>query len=135
VHPLNETDGSLNLANLAFTASVKRALANDVTVCGEHEPVAYVTEYFLGDGVTTQFYLAADPFFPPHPSPQSSMSFSTRARSTSACGATRADMDISRWVQGGLVMNGGNGIDGETLLSLDRSGGDGRNAVAGGCWE
>jgi hypothetical protein len=64
VHPLNETDGSLNLANLAFTASVKRALANDVTVCGEHEPVAYVTEYFLGDGVTTQFYLAADPFFP-----------------------------------------------------------------------
>jgi len=25
VHPLNETDGSLNLATLAFTASVKRA--------------------------------------------------------------------------------------------------------------
>jgi hypothetical protein len=64
VHPLNETDGSLNLATLAFTASVKRALANDVTVCGEHEPVAYVTEYFLGDGVTTQFYLAQDPYFP-----------------------------------------------------------------------
>jgi hypothetical protein len=64
IHPLNETDGSLNLAALSFTASVKRALANDVTVCGEHEPVAYVTEYFLGDGVTTQFYLAADPFFP-----------------------------------------------------------------------
>ena len=35
VHALNESDGSLNLANLAFTASVKRALANDVTVCGE----------------------------------------------------------------------------------------------------
>ena len=64
VHALNETDGSLTLANLAFTASTKRALANDVTVCGEHEPMAYVTEYFLGDGVTTQFYLAAEPFFP-----------------------------------------------------------------------
>ncbi|MGA2350406.1 MAG: hypothetical protein ABSF70_08250 [Terracidiphilus sp.] len=64
VHPLNETDGSLNLAALAFTASVKRSLANDITVCGEHEPVAYVTEYFLGDGVTTQFYLTADPYFP-----------------------------------------------------------------------
>jgi hypothetical protein len=49
VHPLNETDSSLNLAALSFTANVKRALANDVTVCGEHEPVAYVTEYFLGD--------------------------------------------------------------------------------------
>ena len=55
----------MNLANLALTASVKRALANDVTVCGENEPVAYVTEYFLGDGVTTEFDLAADPFFPP----------------------------------------------------------------------
>ena len=43
---------------------MKRALANDVTVCGENEPVAYVTEYFLGDGVTTQFDLAADPYFP-----------------------------------------------------------------------
>ena len=62
VHTLNETDGSLTLANLSFTASVKRTLANDVTVCGEHEPVAYVTEYFLGDGVTTQFYLTAEPF-------------------------------------------------------------------------
>src|SRR6185437_10224171 len=47
VHSLNETDGSLSLANLAFTSSVKRALANDATVCGENEPVAYVTEYFL----------------------------------------------------------------------------------------
>ena len=65
MHPLNETDGSLNLASLSFNASVKRALANDVTVCGEHEPVAYVTEYFVGDGVTTQYYLAAHPFLPP----------------------------------------------------------------------
>ncbi len=50
VHPLNETDGSLTLANLALTASSSRALANDITVCGEHEPAAYVTEYFQGDG-------------------------------------------------------------------------------------
>ncbi len=64
VHTLNETDGSLSIASLAFTASIKRALANDVTVCGENEPAAYVTEYFLGDGVTTDFDLAADPYFP-----------------------------------------------------------------------
>jgi hypothetical protein len=31
VHTLNETDGSLNLANLSFTSSVNRALANDAT--------------------------------------------------------------------------------------------------------
>src|ERR1035438_9669473 len=41
VHPMNETDGSLSLSALTFTASVKRGLANDVTVCGEHEPTAY----------------------------------------------------------------------------------------------
>ena len=65
VHPLSETDGSLSLASLSFTGSGKRALANDVTVYGEHEPVAYATEYFAGDGVTTQFYLAAAPFSTP----------------------------------------------------------------------
>lgn len=117
VHTLNETDGSLNLANLAFTASVKRALANDVTVCGEHEPVAYVTEYFQGDGVTTQFYLAADPFFP-------AASKSTIIREL----FNEGQIDPRLWGnpggpgylalgQGGLTMNGGNGFDGQTALT------------------
>jgi hypothetical protein len=117
VHPLNETDGSLSLASLALTSSVKRALANDVTVCGENEPVAYVTEFFQGDGVTTQFALAEDPYFP-------------------ATGKTamihelwnEASIDTSRWSvvggagylalgTGGLTMNGGNGRDGQTVLT------------------
>jgi len=117
VHPLDETDGSLNLSSLTFTTSVKRALANDVTVCGEHEPVAYVTEYFLGDGITTQFYLAADPFF-------SAASKSTIMHEL----FNEAQIDQRVWSEaqganylslggGGLVMNGGNGIDGETLLT------------------
>jgi hypothetical protein len=117
VHALNETDGSLTLANLAFTASVKRALANDVTVCGEHEPVAYVTEYFLGDGVTTQFYLAADPFFP-------AASKSTIIREL----FNEGQIDPRLWGnpggpgylalgQGGLAMNGGSGFDGQTALT------------------
>jgi len=117
VHPLNETDGSLNLANLAFTSSTKRALANDVTVCGKHEPVAYVTEYFLGDGVTTQFYLTAEPFV-------SSSSQSTII--SELFNETQIDQRV--WGQtggpgalslgaGGLVMGGGNGIDGQTLLA------------------
>ncbi|MGH9520382.1 MAG: hypothetical protein ACRD2D_12065, partial [Terriglobales bacterium] len=64
VHTLNETDGSLTLANLTLTADVRRALANDVTVCGQHEPWQYITEYFLGDGVTTNFFLSETPYFP-----------------------------------------------------------------------
>jgi len=117
IHALNETDGSLNLANLAFTASVKRALANDVTVCGEDEPVAYVTEYFLGDGATTQFNLSADPYFFP----------ASKAKIIGEL-FNEPQIDLSVWVAsggssfltlgaGGLAMNGGNGIDGDTVLT------------------
>jgi hypothetical protein len=117
VHPLNETDGSLTLANLAFTAGVRRALANDVTICGENEPVAYVTEYFLGDGVTTQFYLAVDPYF-------DAASKSTLVNEL----FNEAQINQSLWnLSGGagyltlgtngLAMNGGRGVDGQTLLA------------------
>jgi hypothetical protein len=117
VHPLNETDGSLNLATLSFTASVKRALANDVTVCGEHEPVAYVTEYFLGDGATTQFYLAQDPFFPAaSKSTIISELFNETQINQSVWGVTGGAGYLTLGA-GGLAMNGGNGIDGETLLA------------------
>jgi hypothetical protein len=117
VHGLNETDGSLNLASLSLTSSLKRGLANDITVCGEHEPVAYVTEYFLGDGTTTQFDLGAEPFFP-------------AASKTKIIRElfNEADIDLTVWGNpggagylrlgaGGLTMNGGNGIDGETQLT------------------
>ena len=117
VHTLNETDGSLNLANLAFTASVKRALANDVTVCGEHEPVAYVTEYFLGDGITTQFYLAAEPFFPASSrSTIISELFNESAIDERVWGNLGGSGYIALGT-GGLVMDGGNGIDDQTLLT------------------
>src|SRR5579863_8637648 len=117
VHPLNESDSSLSLANLTLTASAKRTLTNDVTVCGLHEPVAYVTEYFLGDGLTTQFYLAEDPYFP-------ASSKSTLIREL----FNEPEIDQRVWSntgeQGylslgadGLAMNGGNGIDGQTALS------------------
>ncbi len=117
VHPLKETDGSLTLAALAFTTSVKRALANDVTVCGENEPVAYVTEYFLGDGATTQFYLAQDPYV------TASIKaiiihelFNATQINQQVWGNSGGPSYISLGA-GGLAMNGGNGIDGETLLS------------------
>jgi hypothetical protein len=117
VHTLNETDGTLNLNNLTLAGSAKRAFANDVTACGEHEPVAYVTEYFLGDGVTTQFFLGADPYFPP-----SSKSIIIHEL------FNESEIDLRVWGNaggpgylslgaGGLVMQGGNGIDGDTLLT------------------
>lgn len=115
VHPLNETDGSLNLASLTLTATTKRALANDFTVCGEDEPAAYVTEYFLGDGVTTTFNLAETPFFLP-----------TSKSMLIAEPFTASAFNLSVWSLpdgymapgvGGLVMSGGSGYDGQVRLS------------------
>ncbi len=117
VHPLNESDGSLDLAGLTLTSGEKRALANDVTVCGEHEPLTYVTEYFLGDGSTTQFYLTAEPF----------AVSSSKAQIISELFTEKA-IDLTVWSASGgagcfslgpcgLTMNGGNGIDGQTQLT------------------
>ncbi len=117
IHTLNETDGSLNLATLAFTASVKRALANDVTVCGESEPVALVTEYFLGDGVTTQFDLAFDPYFPAESKiTLISELFNESAIDDCLWSATGAPGCLALGPNG-LAMNGGNGVDGQTVLA------------------
>ncbi len=117
VHALNETDGSLSLASLAFTASVKRALANDVTVCGENEPVAYVTEYFLGDGVTTQFDLAFDPYFPATSQTTIISELFNEPQINQSLWGVSGGAGYLTLGPGGLAMNGGNGIDGETLLT------------------
>jgi hypothetical protein len=117
IHPLNEADGSLNLANLAFTASVKRALANDVTVCGENEPVAYVTEYFFGDGVTTQFDLAADPYFPATSKSTIISELFNEPQINQSVWCGTGGSGYFTLGPSGLAMNGGNGIDGATVLS------------------
>jgi hypothetical protein len=117
VHPLNESDGSLTLASLAFTAGVERALANDVTVCGEDEPVAYVTEYFLGDGATTEFDLAYDPWSPAtSKTTLISELFSEPQINLALWGVTGGPGYLTLG-SGGLAMAGGSGIDGQTLLA------------------
>ena len=117
IHPLNETDGSLELANLAFTAGVKRALANDVTVCGENEPAAYVTEYFLGDGVTTQFDLAADPYIPSSSKTTIINEFFNEPQINENVWCDTGGSGFFTLGPAGLAINGGNGIDGETIFS------------------
>ncbi len=117
VHSLNEGDGSLDLSSLALASATDRVLANDVTVCGEHEPVAFVTEYFLGDGITAQFSLGADAFFPA----------GSKATIIDEL-FNESNIDLGVWSSsggggyfslgsGGLRMNGGSGIDGQTMLT------------------
>jgi hypothetical protein len=117
IHSLNESDGSLSLADLSLTATARRTLANDITVCGEHEPAAYVTEFFLGDGVTTQFNLGAAPYLAP--SSQSSIIrelFNESAIDVRVWGNPGGSGYLSLGA-GGLQMQGGSGTDGDTLLS------------------
>lgn len=117
VHTLEETSDSFNPANLALTPSADRVPANDVTICGEREPTAYVTEYFCGDGVTSVFYLADEPF-----------SQSTTSAKIIGEQFDEPGIDIRKWTKTGgtdyfalggrgLAMCGGNGFDGQTTLS------------------
>lgn len=112
-HVLKDGDGVLQVAALANGRI--RELARDVTVSGEIEPTTYVTEYFMGDGATSTFQLTQAPFH--------------------AANATMLDerfdgaaIDPQRWIvqdaggslgltSRGLTMNGGNGVDGQTVLS------------------
>ena len=117
VHTLNETDGTLTLANLSLTSSTSRTLANDITVCGEHEPVAYVTEYFQGDGATTQFDLAADPFFPPASKTTIIHElFNEPAINLSLWDCMSGNQAFTLGASG-LSLNGGTGYDGQNLLT------------------
>jgi hypothetical protein len=88
-----------------------------VTVCGEDEPVAYVTEYFLGDGVTTAFDLAADPYFLATSKSTIINELFNEAQIDQALWGVSGGAGYLTIGPNGLAMNGGNGIDGETLLT------------------
>lgn len=59
-YALNETDR--NFCPEGLLLSSPTGIINDVTVVGEVEPQAYVKDYFIGDGLTTRFYLSQTPF-------------------------------------------------------------------------
>ncbi len=117
IHTLNQGDGSLDPAGLSLAANVKRSLANDVTVCGEHEPAAYITEFFVGDGVTTQFNLAADPFCLPTSQRTIIHELFNEAAIDPRVWGVLGGSDYFALGASGLTMQGGNGVDGDVLLS------------------
>ncbi|KAA6456046.1 hypothetical protein DYQ86_26585 [Acidobacteria bacterium AB60] len=117
VHRLAEEDGTLALAHLSLDSGKGRGLANDVTVCGAHEPAAYITEYFVADGVTAQFNLAEPPYFEPAGrSPFISELFNEPAINSSQW-SVRAGGDYFGLGAPGLLMKGGSGYDGQTAVT------------------
>jgi hypothetical protein len=116
VHALNEADGSLELGNLAFTAALDRALANDVTVCGAEEPVAFVTEFFLGDGTTAAFPLAAIPYFGPASAERIIWELFQEPGIDLRHWSYSASPGYYSITAAGLTIDGGTGVDGEAAL-------------------
>jgi len=117
LHALSEADGSLSLSNLTLSAENRRTLANDITVCGAHEPAAYVTECFLGDGVTTQFPLAELPFLTPASATNIIRELFSEGQIDSCLWANLGGQGYFSLGAGGLMMQGGNGVDGSVVLS------------------
>ncbi|NYF78576.1 hypothetical protein [Granulicella arctica] len=116
-HTFTDGDGTLQIAALK-TASVKE-LANDVTVTGAIEPAAVVTEIFIGDGTTTVFDLTEDPFIPTHTANSKYVindSFNTGIFNPQVWTVTDPAANLG-FTSNGLLLNGGNGSDGETTLT------------------
>jgi hypothetical protein len=116
-HALSDEDGTLQVAALK-TTQVKE-LANDVTVSGEEEPSAYVTETFAGDGTTTVFELSEDPFKPKAAANSSLLltdSFNEAVLDTQIWQVADPGSHLGL-SSAGLTMTGGNGLDGQTTLT------------------
>ena len=59
-YQINESDP--NFSPAALRLSQQNSVINDVTVIGQDEPQAYVRDYFVGDGLSSHFYLSQSPF-------------------------------------------------------------------------
>jgi hypothetical protein len=116
-HALSDGDGTLQVGALK-TSSVKE-LANDVTVSGETEPAAFVTETFAGDGTTTVFQLSQDSFRSKKTANSSQFltdSFNESTLDTQIWQVTDPGSHLGLSAAG-LTMTGGNGFDGQTTLT------------------
>jgi hypothetical protein len=113
-YALNESDA--HFCPEGLTLQPGNAIVNDLTVIGNPEPRAYVRDYFVGNGVSTRFYLSQPPFT------KRSTTVFDEEYSTPA-------LDPARWVvsdpahavvigSGKLQIAGGTGADGATVVSF-----------------
>ena len=115
-HTLGEGDGALQLGGLHM--GMGRELANDVTVSGELEPAAYITESFAGDGTTAEFTLQKTPFRHGINGGGGLVltdSFDGGVFNKAMWRASDPGSHLSL-TAGGLTSNGGSGLDGQTSL-------------------
>ncbi len=116
-HTLVRTDGSLSPTMLELRSP--RALVNDVTLSGEREPAAYVTEIFSGDGTTTEFLLSGRPFQPVGRGAKLPLNETFQGAGFDAAVWQVTDPGSHFSFSGsgaGLTLSGGTGLDGQTTL-------------------
>lgn len=113
-YALNEADPNFNPQGLTLQSG--SGVFNDVTVIGEVEPQAYVKDYFIGDGLTTRFYLSQTPFV------KSNKTLFDEEYTVSPLDGTLwcvTDPSNALSVSGGkLQIVGGTGVDGGTSLQF-----------------
>lgn len=113
-YALNESDA--NFSPMGLKLASPNLLANDVTVIGLDEPQAYVRDYFVGDGLTVDFYLSQTPFAQAKPALIDEEYMGP-------------GLDPTTWVVNDpstavsvvaqtLSVNGGTGTDGQTTVSF-----------------
>jgi hypothetical protein len=112
-HALGDGDGVLQVAALAKGAV--RELARDITLSGEIEPAAFITEYFMGDGATSMFQLTQSPFHAANTALLDER-FDGPAINPQVWSVMDAGAFLSL-TSAGLTVNGGNGLDGQTALT------------------
>jgi hypothetical protein len=112
-HVVNDGDGVVQFTGLASGAV--RELARDITLSGEIEPAAYVTEYFMGDGATSTFQLTQSPFHATNIAVLDER-FDGPAINPQLWSISDPGAFLSL-TSAGLTMSGGNGLDGQTALT------------------
>jgi hypothetical protein len=120
LQPVTAAEHAIALQDVAlkFTAgSATDDLATDVTVTGENEAAAYVTELFRGDGTTAIFNLSHAPFRETGSGTLVSDQFDDSAWNTAEWTRTDPGSYLSLG-RGGLRMGGGTGFDGATVLAF-----------------
>lgn len=115
VHSISETAGTLQVK--ALQASMAKMLANDVTVCGQPEPGAYVTELFQGDGTTALFELTEEPFVPAAAKERPLVDLFQAPEINPALWRVEDPGSHLAITATGLTCTGGDGIEGNTVVS------------------
>ncbi len=113
-HTLSESDSSFSASGLSLETT--EIQSNDVILLGRVEPQAHVKDYFVGDELTTRFYLSQTPFG------SSSRTLLEEEYKGNTLQPTRWKLAdparAARVMAGTLELDGGTGIDGQTTITF-----------------